>query len=231
MPWVRQSKYSVEEFLKLKFGRLTPLKLFRDVNRLWYWECQCECGAVSKAREYDLVNNRVFSCGCLRNEKTAKRATTHGFTANHACPGLYRQWYNMCHRCHNPRNTAYKRYGLVGITVCDRWRGEGGFANFLADMGDRPSPKHSIDRIDGSKGYSPENCRWATTAEQARNRKSNRFYTYQGVTLCAQDWANRLGIATQTMLLRFRKWSVEKAITTPVNRNLSRNQRKPSNDG
>ena len=96
-------------------------------------------------------------------------------------------WKTMKARCHNPDNTDYPEYGGRGIFVCEEWRDS--FITFYRDMGDRPSPKHSLDRIDNSKGYSPDNCRWTTWNIQNRNRKSNVMITCNGKTQCLKDWA------------------------------------------
>lgn len=113
------------------------------------------------------------SCGCLNvdvhREVCIQRNTSHGLsqTAEFTC------WVNMRQRCHNPRAPHFKKYGAKGTAVCDRWRYS--FENFLADMGNRPSPLHTIDRIDNSKGYEPGNCRWATQKEQQNNRSNSRL--------------------------------------------------------
>lgn len=127
-------------------------------------------------------------------------------------------WRNMIARCHDPRDRGYHRYGDRGIAVCDRWRGEDGFANFLADMGSRPSAAHSLERRDNEKGYDKDNCEWATWPVQCRNRRSNRMVTHNGETLCVTEWAERLGIDPKLLLCRLlRGWSHERALTTPVN--------------
>lgn len=84
---------------------------------------------------------------------------------------LYSRWEGMIGRCYRQNQPAYKNYGGRGIKVCDRWRGRGGFLNFLEDMGELPSPKHSLDRIDVNADYTPENCRWATWTEQSINKR------------------------------------------------------------
>jgi hypothetical protein len=127
----------------------------------------------------------------------------------------YRCWINMIRRCHNEYDSSYPDYGGKGIQVCSRWRES--FQFFLADMGFRTSSRHSIDRIDGSLGYSPGNCRWSTREEQQRNLASNRLVTANGVTLCVAAWAERLGVDCHVILRRLqRDWSDCKSVTTKL---------------
>ena len=115
-------------------------------------------------------------------------------------------------RCHRPSCRAYSNYGARGIYVCDRWRES--FENFLADMGPKPSPAHSIDRIDNNLGYSPENCRWATWHEQSRNKRVNLLVEHRGKRQCLTDWARDTGIHVNTLRFRIKKgWPVERALT------------------
>ncbi len=133
------------------------------------------------------------SCGCLRREagvahgKSTKR---HGEGSNGKETPEYRAWAQLRNRCTNPNHEAYKHYGARGITVCERWAS---YENFLADMGRRPSEFHSIDRRDNSKGYSPDNCRWATYEEQNNNTRFNRQITIRGVTKTLADWLRFTG--------------------------------------
>ena len=126
----------------------------------------------------------------------------------------YHLWDAMIQRCHNPSSTGYAGYGARGISVCSRWRV---YENFLADVGRRPSAKHSLDRRDNDGNYSPDNFRWATKTEQARNRRSSRFITFAGETLCVAEWAERSGINMKAFHLRLKRgWSMARAVSTPL---------------
>jgi len=121
---------------------------------------------------------------------------------------------NMKDRCSNRKNKAYPRYGGRGITVCDRWQHS--YESFLEDMGRRPDGL-TLDRIDNSKGYSPENCRWATPAEQAKNRRSNVMVEYSGKRMNLKDASVSAGLPYKTVYARIAGgWSFDAAISTPV---------------
>ena len=117
----------------------------------------------------------------------------------------YTIWQGIKRRCYKETCKAYPRYGGRGIKVSDRWLGEHGFENFLADMGNRPSKKHSIDRIDVNGNYEPSNCRWATDLEQGEHRRSNVYLTYNGETHKIADWARILGVTYHTIHKRYRR--------------------------
>lgn len=122
---------------------------------------------------------------------------------------LRHTWYCMWRRCSNPKDKDFHRYGARGISVCDRWRS---FENFYADMGDRPSGK-TLDRINNDGPYSPENCRWSTTQEQCRNRRSNRRLSVGGESLLIVEWAERAGLDQR--IVNNRLWngvSIERAV-------------------
>lgn len=121
----------------------------------------------------------------------------------------------MIQRCTNPKNTSYERYGAKGVAVCDEWLDD--FMNFYNwAMANGYRDDLTIDRIDNEKGYSPDNCRWATEKEQAYNKKSNRNLTYKGKTMTMAEWAKVIGISSSSLFGRMKRgWSVEKALSTP----------------
>jgi hypothetical protein len=125
---------------------------------------------------------------------------------------LYIVWASMRRRCEDPKNTRFKDYGGRGIKVCDRWKD---FANFYADMGDRP-PGTSIERINNDLGYFSENCRWATRLEQANNCRSNRVIAFNGQRLTVAEWSRRAGMGPSTIAYRLKLgWSPERAVSEP----------------
>lgn len=130
---------------------------------------------------------------------------------------IYGTYISMNARCYSEKSIGYKYYGGRGITVCERWLES--FDNFEKDMGERPSKLHSLDRIDNNKGYSKENCRWATKKEQARNTSKNVFITFQGETKCISEWAEEINIPKATILSRFKLGMIpEECFTKPRTR-------------
>jgi hypothetical protein len=127
----------------------------------------------------------------------------------------YGIWVGMLNRCENPENESYGNYGGRGIRVCERWRGS--FLAFLEDMGPRPSPGLSINRIDNDGDYEPGNCCWATSREQMRNTRSNALVEHDGETLCIAEWAERYGISPSLLRGRLMAgWSFELAVSQDV---------------
>lgn len=134
------------------------------------WKCKCQCGNVKNISGDALRSGHTKSCGCLHRDCARQLNFKHGHRTVDATSSEYIAWENMRARCGNPKRPDYKNYGGRGITVCDRWRGS--FPNFYADMGPKPSPVHSIDRINNDGNYDPDNCRWATRSQQRRNSRS-----------------------------------------------------------
>ncbi len=158
--------------------------------------------------------NRLSSAGLAAIRKAA---TTHGASRT----GIFLVWTSMLGRCNNPRHRAYQNYGARGIRVCERWRKS--FTNFISDMGPRPAGM-SIERKDNDGPYSPDNCRWATWTEQARNKRTSVAVTAFGERRNVWDWADdpRCAVAAETLIARMRRgWDAESAIVTPSQRSKS----------
>lgn len=194
-----------------QFGRIIVLRKGERRGHNQLWECRCECGNIIRLRADHLQRGESRSCGCRQGFFKHGHAMTSGASPE------YISWMNMRKRCYDTKHESYPDYGGAGIVVCERWRND--FAAFLADMGLKPTPRHTIERIDGTKGYSPENCKWATQAEQNRNTSQNRNITIDGRTQCLADWAKEKGRKLATIHYRVnRGMTFEDAILTPIRR-------------
>lgn len=213
---------STTEAVGKQFGHLLVLystRAFREQRRL---ACECSCGKTVSARFDHVVRGKVRSCGCQRGAYVTADKVRHGHSQRDNRTPEYGTWIKIRERCAKPGTRNFADYGGRGITVCERWLV---FENFLADMGERPSDLHSIERKDNSAGYSPNNCVWATRTEQARNRRSNHVLLMGGESMSAAAWAERTGLDSLTILARVRRgWTHDAAISTPLLR-LSRRRR------
>jgi len=196
-----------------RFGRLTAIRRDGRIRQLCAWICRCDCGNEVRTNTNTLRCGHTRSCGCLKRERTGDMSRTHGRSQT----PLYRVWRAMVTRCTNANAIGYLAYGAKGIRVSDRWRS---FENFLADMGERPSPRHSLDRIDPLGHYEPGNVRWATTVEQARNKATTQHIEHGGERRTIADWAGHLGLSVQAIKNRItRGWPIEKVLTAKAGHN------------
>lgn len=193
----------------------TPTGNFGIRNSRTKVECACACGVVRwiAIRKGKLVTKACSTCTTAGNSFNR----SHGHCVGWELSPTYKVWRSMQIRCKHPCVATYPIYGGRGISVCDRWIGS--FENFLADMGERPSKDHQIDRINNDGNYEPSNCRWATRKEQGRNRRTNRLVEFGGETLCIIEWSERTGLHKDTIKNRLNNgWSAEAAITTPIDK-------------
>lgn len=173
----------------------------------------CACGAEVVVAWSQVKRGKTRSCGCLQVEAATRSALALRTHCMHGTPE-YQAWRAMLSRCQNKNVPNHPGYGGRGIRVCERWQV---FENFISDMGRRPSPAHSLDRIDNDGNYEPENCRWATNTVQQRNKRNAVLVTWAGETLPVREWEDRLGFRKELLYGRLKKgWSVERAMTEPV---------------
>lgn len=179
-----------------KSGRLTLVRFFERLPTGYRWLAKCDCGNETVLRLGEFRNGKTKSCGCWFRETRATAHRTHGGCGTPE----YRIWNHLTQRCNNPSDKTFVHYGARGIRVCKRW---GRFETFLADMGQRPSPKHSIDRINNDGDYTPSNCRWATRVQQQQNTSRNVYVLVHGDKLVLAEAERRLGICRGGMYTRF----------------------------
>ncbi len=194
-----------------QYGLLTVISRSPGFYERPKWTCRCSCGKSVDIDGRDLRKGNRTSCGC-----SFKGRPKH-FMAKSP---IYRSWSTMIQRCTNPDNSHYDRYGGRGIQVCERWMN---FRNFYEDMGDRPDG-YSLDRINNSGPYCKENCRWATSKQQGRNRRTNKFYCFKSKTKTWAEWAEQSLVSPGTLRWRVIKlgWDFEVALRTPVLRAAER---------
>lgn len=193
-------------------------------RKRWHiWLCRCDCGVELEVPSTKLAGATEPNCGCRKVEIATKIIEAYNAsglpspTIKHGLTGSpeYISWAAMKARCLNAKNREYHRYGGRGIQVCERWLHS--FDNFLADMGQKPTTKHSLDRINVDGNYEPRNCRWATPKEQARNTRSNRILEICGSKKTLAEWVEISGLRAFTILYRIEAgWPTERILTTPA---------------
>ena len=192
------------------FGRLTVTTYAgKAPNGHSLWECKCSCGTFVTVSRSNLISGKQVSCGCKRKEQAGMLNYSHGGSNSR----LYSIWCNMITRTENPRGTAYNCYGGKGITISPEWRKD--FATFHAwAEANGYKDDLTIDRIDNSKGYSPDNCRWISWKDQFNHRTTCKYLTFQGRTQSIAEWAKELDISKTALYQRIKAgWPVDKALT------------------
>lgn len=195
-----------------KFGRLVVIEISHRVKNRTYWKCKCDCGNESRVTINKLRSGWTTSCGCYMRERQREGQLTHGMSGTTEMMA----YSGMMTRCYNKNNSRYARYGARGIKVCDRWLGESGRTNFIADMGLKPSPGYSIERKENNGPYSPENCIWADSMTQGQNTSRVKNLTYNGKTQCINAWCRDLGLSETGVHTRLKNgWTIERILSTP----------------
>jgi hypothetical protein len=184
-------------------------------HRCARWRVRCDCGTTWETTGGSVRRGEVSSCGRAGCPYRATR--THGHARPRQRSAEYQAWRAMKTRCLNPESASYPAYGGRGITVCPCW--EQSFEAFYADVGPRPSPEHSLDRIENSGHYAPGNVRWATRSEQANNRRTSTAIEWQGTTRTVAEWAAALGLPRHRLQARYRAgWRPPQMFEAPARR-------------
>lgn len=190
------------------YGRLKVVRFAgRNVHGNLTWDCVCTCGIKKTVMGSNLLGGTCPSCGCFKTDMLIKRNLTHGKAASRE----YSAWLGMWRRCSNPKSTDWESYGGRGIGVFPNWEE---FINFYADMGDRPSELHTLERLDNDADYGPGNCVWATRKVQGRNKRNVPRFEFNGQLKSVAEWAEDYKIHPETLRNRIRRgWSMVKALT------------------
>lgn len=195
-----------------RFGMLTVIQRAspKPYTKESVWLCQCDCGNIKEITKGALVRGDTISCGCFRRKRMAEIQSQKRYPYKR----LKNIWHGMIDRCENPKAKSYPIYGAKGITVCDEWKNLDVFVQWALSSG--YSEELTIDRIDGDKGYSSQNCRWADTITQQNNKSNNHLLTVNGRTDTIANWSRVSGLSHNLISERKRcGWSDEQAVLTP----------------
>ena len=185
-------KRSEADITGSKYGMLKAVKNSHWRGNNSYWFFKCDCGNEKSILKTEVKTGRVVSCGCYKPNRK------HGMSLT----PVYKVWKSLRGRCLNEKHPSFKYYGGRGITVSKKW---GRFEAFYEDMGDRPSEKHSIERVDVNKGYSKKNCKWATIDKQNKNKTTSININHKGETKNIKDWTRHLGLDYRNTVSRYHR--------------------------
>ena len=202
-----------------EFGLLIAVRKVLSVKRRTMWLCRCQCGVEVKVRKSVLLAGKRRFCDHTKHPADVKKVVyppkVPRVRVMSETDRLRRAWHAMLWRCRGSDEHTAKYYSGRGISVCDRWVGS--FTAFVEDMGPRPSPEYTLDRIDTNGNYEPGNCRWATMKEQMRNRRWAVWVEWRGERRRLADVSEEMGIKNGVVNLRLRAgWELERALTMPV---------------
>jgi len=203
-----------------RFGRLTIIREVETIKWSRRFECLCDCGKITITRLHSLRLGLTQSCGCLNREISRKTTTeknlTHGLSKSitKRDQKIYSVWARMRGRCLSPKNKDFKYYGARGITICSQWMNYMEFYIWANSSGYNEGL--TLERVDNNKGYSPENCIWATRSVQAANRRITKYFEYDGERLPMTQIAKKYNIPLSTFRYRIKMgWLIKKALTEP----------------
>lgn len=209
----RRNRKPTADFTGQRFGKLVIIERLEKNGKRnsYYFKCKCDCGNECKVLRVDMVNGNTKSCGCMSSRNIAgDRTRTHGMRMTRQ----YNIWSKLKARCDNPNTKSYKDYGAKGITYCEKWKS---FEGFWEDMQEGYEDDLTIDRIDYTKNYCNENCRWITKAMQAQNKSDNVIVEYNGEKLPLKTMCNKLNLPYRTIRYRIKSgWSVNDAFEKPI---------------
>ena len=207
-----------------RFGQLLVLKYKGSANNNSTWDCVCDCGNIKTFYANNLKGGTTKSCGHKKITSSPEKdvCILKGYVTidSDLRTVEYTTWAHMKSRCYNKKNKNYKNYGGRGITICDEWKEC--FFNFLSDMGLKPTPQHSIERIENNKGYYKENCKWAVMLEQQNNRRSNHHITLNGETHTLAQWCRIKKLRYDSVKKRIKiGWNPQDAFEIPFTQNIA----------
>lgn len=213
---LRRKRTALQDLTGIRFGRLTAVRFSRwfQLPSGYYrpmWEFRCDCGKIAECLVNNVKSGVTRSCGCLQVEITTARSTKHGDSSTKSRSRLYNIWMGIKYRCETPTCRAFKNWGGRGIRVL--WKS---YEEFRRDMGPTHANGLQLERIDNNGHYCKENCRWATQLEQSRNRRSNRYVTFQGEKMTVTELADRFSMNRGTVSTRIRRGESPESAIAPL---------------